>query len=957
MLCSAVPPPLYGQSIAARSYSSELANSTVYTIVQDHRGFLWFGTAAGVTRFDGVSSQHYGIADGLENEYVTTLTQYRDSIVFAGTWGNGVYYFTNGRFSRYTAFEKFLPRKIKFLMADKSNRLWVGDARNLGYIQNNRYTVLDLKLRLPGIIYAICERKNGDILLGTSQGLYCISAGVLRRMCNVPEMDTPLYSITEGPDGRIWCASDGTLYEVRDTLIRIHRDVLPGKERIMVVKCTSNNSLWLAGIRSGIFVYTREKLQTFSTFRQLVKNQINTMYEDTEQNLWIGTYGLGAVMTGGIQNMSYTTDDGLPNNYVTAICGNGSDSVIIGTRDGAAIISGYTLQHITVPSIGDLPFAYISSIAYDTAGQFWLIAGTNVLHYKKNGRVQVYSPGGMSKLLYADRFGTMWIYRQALDSNQLRYEQQGELLAWNKIPALEKLRIRSLTHDHTGTFWIGTDSGAFSWQNGVLHHYTTSNGLPSNTVQDIEENRDGIWFATNWGLANLYNGRWKYYTSKNGLSSNRCYYLLVDKSGTLWIGTQHGLNRFVDGSFIVYDKQDGLISDEVHSLYMSNDGVLWVGTNNGVTRLYTRTAENFRSSLPLYITHASASGIPIGNNDMLPHDRNNVQFEFVGITYRYPDNIMYRYRIEDIDREWQEATQRSVNYSSLPAGHYIFQVQARDKSGTWGNIVSFSFSIRPAFWETWWFQSIGIAGTGLLLVLIARWQINRRRKKELEQLALQYRILQLEQKALQALMNPHFIFNALNSIHRYIRTHDEEQAGEYLAKFAKLIRITFESIQNTFVVLEEEVQRLELYLSLEQLRFGNRLTYTIHVDSAVDGADIRVPSMILQPYVENAILHGIMSLDKGGHITVDIRQKDEELILTVDDNGIGIETARSNKKNSDGGRRSSGMLLTEERLRLLSRLAGMNIVLTISEKPEDFHGRRGTTVEIVLPVDLADTID
>lgn len=949
---------LRAQSLDVRYYFNELASSTVYTMMQDHRGFLWLGTAGGITCFDGVSSKHYGFEEGLENEFVIALTQTRDSTFFVGTWGGGVYRFANGVFSRYTTFDQLLPRKIKFLKYDHNDRLWVGDALGIGYIYRNRYTVVNLGLKASEIIYALHERRNGDILFATSRGLFTVTHGKVRRMCNVPEMDRPLYSITEEPDGTIWCGSNGTLYEItHDTHIHIHQNVLPTKERISVVQYDSRGNLWAVGVQSGICIYDRGKRRTFSTLRQLARTQINTMYEDTEHNVWMGTYGLGAVMVAGFRHVSYTTDDNISNSYILDICGNGTDSIIIGTRDGATVVTPDTVHHIALPLPDEIPFAYVPDVEYDTAGTLWMIAGTSIVQYHKNGRMtRIDTIGGLSRLLYIDHLGRMWLYRQGVEGNQLRYENQKQILIWNAIPALATRRVLALAHDRTGIFWIATDSGVFSWRNGVYKHYTTSNGLPSNQVHAIAENRDGIWFATSRGLACMYNGRWKYYTEKDGLSSNKCHTLLVDKSGTLWIGTQNGLNHFVNSTFVVYDKQDGLISDEIHALYLNNDSTLWIGTNNGVTKFYIQTSEAHHPALPLYITGVTAFDSPITENENLPYNRNSIQFEFIGLAYRSPDNVVYRYRMVGIDNQWQHTNQRSLHYSSLPAGQYTFQVQARNKSGAWSKIATFSFSIQPALWETWWFRSIGFISIGALLVWIAQWQAHRTKIKELEQLAVQYRILQLEQQALQALMNPHFIFNALNSIHRYIRTNEEEQASDYLAKFASLIRMTFESTRSTCVVLEEELQRLELYLSLEQLRFGTKLTYRVEIDPAIDVTDIRVPSMILQPYVENAILHGIMPLEESGHITIEIQQNETNLIVVVEDNGIGIKTSQANRQHHPTEHRSSGMLLTEERLRLLSRLASMDIVLTISEKPIDANGRRGTRVEIIIPINLADTI-
>lgn len=948
---------LYGQSPAIRYYSAEqLGSSTVYSIVQDRRGFLWFGTSDGVTRFDGTDSQHYGIAEGLRNEFVITMTEAPDGSILLGTWGDGVYRLADGVCSSYSRFRNVLPQNIKFLQYDRSGRLWVGSPVGIGYIANNRYTVLSFGL--PGEIYDLCERRNGEMLINTNRGIFCLSDGVLRRRYALPQLPGHGRNIEESPDGTLWYHSNDALYEiVGDTLLRIHRDIARRNPAVSLLKSDSRGRLWGAELQAGMFVWDPATRQHISRLRPLEKADINTMYEDAEGNMWIGTYGMGAVMVAGFRAINYTTEDGLTGNYILDI-GGGPDDIALGTRNGVTIIENGSIRPLALPYTGDVLFLYTPTLEYDTAGALWISVGTLLMRRDADGRMtrETIKTGGVVRLLYCDKAGTMWAYSRSLSVNALSYYHNGRFVPWKKPPPMENLRIRALASDRTGTFWIATDSGAFACRGDTYRHYTTADGLPSNLIYDITENSAGVWLGTAGGLARLADGQWSVYTQRDGLADNRCSALLCDRQGTLWIGTPNGLNRFSNGVCTTYDVKDGLLANDIHVLHADSRNVLWVGTARGVTEFHINEPAPSFPPLPVYITGVRATGdtTDLRDNAELSHTRNSLHFVFTGLSYRRAGDVTYRYGIAGIDRQWQYTTLRSVHYSSLPPGRYSFLVQARSRYGSWGRSASFSFIIRPAFWETWWFRTLCILGAGGVIALAAQWQVRRAKKKQLERLAVQYRILQLEQQALQALMNPHFVFNALNSIHRYIRTGDETQAGDYLATFARLIRMTFENARNTWIVLEEELRRLELYLSLEHLRFGHRLTYSIHVDPDIDDTDIRVPSMILQPYVENAILHGIMPREEGGHVTIEIRTETAGLRLIIEDNGIGITAARAAKHMHDDGHRSSGMMLTEERLRLLSRLSDTNITLHISERPEDAEGRRGTRVEIVLPAGLAD---
>lgn len=249
-------------------------------------------------------------------------------------------------------------------------------------------------------------------------------------------------------------------------------------------------------------------------------------------------------------------------------------------------------------------------------------------------------------------------------------------------------------------------------------------------------------------------------------------------------------------------------------------------------------------------------GVP--KNLSLAHDNNYFTIQFLGITLQSPNKVRYQYKLEGLDENWSALTNRSeATYGHVPHGEYIFKVKAMNGDGYWSNELSYSLTIRPPWWRTWWAYALfALVLTGVIYA-IYRYNINRIRiqhEVELEK----HKTAQLEMQALRAQMNPHFIFNSLNSINMFILENDKQRAAEYLTKFSRLMRLILENSQEPFIPIEKELEALELYLQLESLRFEERFKYKISVENDMDVTAVKVPPLIIQPFAENAIWHGLM---------------------------------------------------------------------------------------------------
>lgn len=332
----------------------------------------------------------------------------------------------------------------------------------------------------------------------------------------------------------------------------------------------------------------------------------------------------------------------------------------------------------------------------------------------------------------------------------------------------------------------------------------------------------------------------------------------------------------------------------------------------------------------------------------LKHFQNSLTFSFSAPEFFSPDKIEYAYKLSDVDNEWHytNSFNRKVTYSNLEPGSYTFQLKAQIEGGDWqGHEADYKINIAPPFWQTTWFKIIAVLVIGVLIDVVITWRIRSVRKQEQLKATYEKELLELEAKALRAQMNPHFIFNCMNSIKSLIQEDEKSKAVVYLTTFSKLIRTVFHNSDKREITLFDEIETCRLYTQLESMRFENKFNYEYNIDETVDLRSIQVPALIIQPFIENAIWHGIMPKEEGGHLLVSVQKVNNVLQCIIDDNGIGRETSKQNKFQSETAmHQSKGVHLTQARLNLDNLLNERNGTIQIIDKKDERGRSTGTTV-------------
>ncbi len=460
------------------------------------------------------------------------------------------------------------------------------------------------------------------------------------------------------------------------------------------------------------------------------------------------------------------------------------------------------------------------------------------------------------------------------------------------------------------------------------------------------------------------------------LTGKSIVWMEADNHGYLWVGTNTGvncidLNKFYnDGTLDIryYDNEDGYNEPSVRVSHVDNEGNLWVGGNGFLKKINSQFIKEFKhaprnlfiSQIDLdfnktnwesHKTYDPWTGLPLCGIK-LKHYQNNLSFHFNATNTAGAGKSLFRYRISGLNNNWSPFDEsRQVTLPGLPPGKYNLEIEGQlaYDSESRGK-TEFSFIILPPWWQTWWFYMLSALLLIAIFGVVLRLRVKHVRKTEFTRLTLDREINELRIKALQAQMNPHFTFNAINSIQYYIFNNDKESAFDFINYFSRLIRQTLECASRLSVTIKEEVQFIENYIKLEQMRFEYKFAYEIQVDPELDGHQYQIPPMLLQPFVENAILHGLLHKDEPGLIKIIFRIAGDKLLhCIVEDNGIGRHKAAEINKGRHKGHKSIGLEITNRRVGLMNDPGQSDYKVVITDL-HDNSSPSGTSVLIKLPL-------
>lgn len=955
-----------------------LVQSQVKTLFQDNKGFLWVGTVGGVSRFDGRAFKNYTRQEGLLANQVNVIIQSNSGAVVLG--GNGNISFIDGIGIRNVVLPEPLDDATVNALYEQGNRLWVGTEKGLCMVEGDQVVVHGSALGEAHIKSILPQANGSGLMVLTKERLYRMNGDQVEVHYSPTMSSTQFFDMAQAESGALWLATKG------EGLIKLSADGLRAQNflehtELFTTNITSvvpdrSGNLWLSS-RNGFFRFDGNQFEAFDQSNGLKVTDVRDLLIDQEGNVWIATYGGGVFRLASRAMVSFTKRDGLLSNAVMSVLDDGTSGYWLSTFDaGLHRLQGDTIVAVQTAARNSRTWCSM----HDSQGNFWFGTSDGLLQYDGQWKLLTEEDGLQDNLILSlleDGTGRIWVGT----SKGISWYSQGVLQPVEEAGAPAK-RVRSMAMDKSGHIWMATLDGVYRYADGAFEHFDVQSGLTESSTYCIAiDPHNRAWVGTAFGLCMWNNNRFdsRLISSING--GNVINFIHFHK-GRVWLGTNEGIfmttvrdaRSLVDYSFSHYDMDDGLVSDEtnLNSAYTDQSGRLWFGTSEGLMLMPYDGLERPALSSPSIVLYDlqinltsqnwgsyglprdAATGLPMGLD--LGYQQNDLTFYFTGVSVMYPKLVEYQYMLEGLDEDWKPVTPNAfATYSALPHRSYTFVVRARYRGGEWGEPLRYSFGIQPPFWLRWWFILLEIGA--IAAVFVGLW-FNRSRvlkaRREKELFEMRNRMLALEQQSLNSSMNRHFIFNALNSIQYYINRQDRLAANKYLSDFARLIRKNLDSSQDNLTTLGDEIERLEIYLRLEHMRFKDKFEYAVEVDPALSRDLIKVPAMLIQPFLENSIWHGLLPKEDGevGRLTVRFILVNGHVELEIKDNGIGIENSLKRKTGADN-HISKGMEITQSRIDLIKKSTGKTIELI---GPEDIRGEdgrsKGTIVKIKLSEDF-----
>jgi ligand-binding sensor domain-containing protein len=978
-----------GYDFVIYNTSNGLSNPTINSIYEDDQGNIWIGTDHGLNilqRENGNLKQLFHAPDNsnsLSDNFITHIVDDRNGFIWIST-AYGLNRFDKEKqiFNSFNFFERSgdsaLTNYVTRVREDSSSLIWIATHRGLHCYDPQKQTFRDYKMEedvnspvftKSNYIQDFAIDAGGRIYVATLNGLFLVQpGGGINHHLKVENQ------------GRMGLSSN----------------------QVNAVLIDSKGLVWI-GTSNGLDIYdpVNESIASYKAgvkITNLSNEDIRSIFQDQAGTMWIGTYkGLNKVDPSPSRFLHFHSDpdnsNSLAENIVYAILEVEENIVWIGTFAGVDIfdrkLEKFTSLKYKEHTPESLSSKKVRTLVLDSAGYVWI--GTEncglckvdlktgkitSLKHINNDSTTISEDNIMSS--YVDSKGRIWVGTVNKGVNIIDPENgKIQFLSTSLLSKalLSDNKIWNIYEDREGNMWLGTNSGLDKISPDLRllerfkHDPTNENSISSDRIFSIYQDTEGIfWIGTMGGGLNRYDPekqQFEIYSDKNGLANNVVYGTLDDGQGNLWMSTNWGLSRFNKEmeTFVNYDTKDGVQGNEfnVGAYFKNRNGEMYFGGMNGFNLFHP--SEIAINKIPPRMTFTGFrvlnvlqdTDIEDGELIRLNYNENFFSIEFSALDYTNPAKNNYRYKLNNYDDEWNYANSghRRAEYRKVDPGTYKFVVTGSNNDGVWNEQgISLTIIIRPPWWMTWLFRTSVVVISILLMWSIILLRIKSiRRKHELDKklLTVEKQIFELEQKALRLQMNPHFMFNSLNAIQNFVLANDTDRAVNYLAKFSHLMRMVLANSTASLITLKDELKALTYYIDLEQLRFDNKFDYEIIRDPKIDEEFVEIPPLLFQPYVENAIIHGLVNSPKHGKIEIHIKHAAKgTLLCSIKDNGIGREKAIAIRNESGIKRQPKGMVITQERIEIFNKQNNRNFSVRITDLKDDHGEPAGTKVEFTI---------
>jgi sensor histidine kinase YesM len=708
-----------------------------------------------------------------------------------------------------------------------------------------------------------------------------------------------------------------------------------------------NNKLLLLDKKQGASIINLKNEKVRETQTLFNDRFLSTAFQNASGTLFLGTFGEGIIIIPKINVISNKT-----NYHFNSLCAKPNNQVYLATQNGEVL--GFSDSLLLIEKVNHK----IEEIHHFPINLEYPKRKINDILYHRHIEDRVYKSiehFNDSCIISSSYFGILLLHT-CTNTNNIPFKNHKEIFIQKfKGYKIYKGRVNCLTYNFTdSTLYFSTPFGLLYKKHNrliadTLKHKNgqsiTSTSLASyNNILICGTTRNGIHFLKNKQIINKLN-------LSNGLNSNSIKKLLVKKD-LLYILSSKGMQIWdiKSKTFLNTSINNGFVNGSSVKDFDVSDDKLWTMTKNSFSSIDIVSLYNDQRMGQLFFDSLVVNNKkqPINKKTNYTYYENKFQFNFDYRNLETKKGTSIKYTLQGLHSDWKSipTSKNLIEYQSLPVGKYTFLAKAVFKNKT-SNIFRYSFSITAPFWQRWWFYVLLVIFGGSFIYIIAKYriaQITKKNRETFEKEELSKDLAQTKLKALRSQMNPHFIFNSLNAIQDLVLQEDTDKSYDYIVLFAQLVRNTLNYSEKEFITIEKELNFLDVYLSLEKLRFGEELIYDINYSG---NTEIQIPSLIIQPFIENALLHGLLHKEGLKKLTINFILG-KHLICEIIDNGVGREKSSEIKKRQNILHESFSTEAIKKRMQILSRQYNMDVHFNY----EDLYTKNkasGTKVSIYIP--------
>lgn len=832
--------------------------------------------------------------------------------------------------------------------------------RHYNYIGNYDNTLPNNDLK------CMCKISDEMIFIGTSNGVCVLDA----RNRNIKRID--LNALTRNKSLKLDISN-----------------IIPFTDKEVMISTYTN----------GLYVYnyqdnTAMHISKFNKVNALSENYIYDIYKDEQGTVWVATFtGLNRFENNLAKFSTVSIYENGSMLSINSFLEMQDNNILVGTESGIKVFN------VNDKSITDFKTFFNSKENYfeslyvynfyldEEDGCIWVGTRNNGLYIydiKADEVVDVAEEYNISKLRHAvvrgtvkDKHDNVWVATNLglccvnLKNKTHRFYTPQK----NNKNAIPNHDIFDLLLDDE-TLYVTTGNGLaiYNYDSDDFSNYYLPDSLTRNDVVknngffDIVDGEDGRFYIGSYsnGMLAFSPDKRQFKTPKvMGYLGTMVYAIVPDDHGALWASTSKGIMKYdlTTKETMNYDVSDGLQGSEFspNAFMKSTDGFVFFGGFGGfnyfkpdeiqletqepkvvITKVLTSDGKKYR-----YLTH--------GDTIHMSYKYNSFEIEFATMNLLRRNMVKYAYMLDNYDREWSyyKSNHRYVDYNKMRPGTYVFKIKAANEVNVWTEEpVELTIIIHPAWYQRTWFKISVILLLSFIAFVVVKERnkiVNHKREQKRIINELETQMLQLKQKTLQLQMNPHVIFNTLNSIQQYILNNDTANAVSYLSSFSKLMRRILNNSNERYITLSDEIEAVSLYLQLESMRLGNRFNYKIDVDSEIDANNIEIAPLIVQPFVENAIIHGLVPKKENCYLSIRFSKiSGDKLLCVIEDNGVGRKHSEMMKQERGSSHKSYGMSITKRRLETLTKISNDEFSVEIVDLYDDNGNAAGTRVNIII---------